>query len=120
MAKPRARLDTIRLRQMADLASRLGFESSEITALTQFPKSIDPIIVRGNKKPAIVTDSPGEIRKDRYGMPYTQNYEEDRKFLFITHLHDDRDKQSERITSYFRLRSTYLKFYRIPDGSNPQ
>lgn len=120
LAKPMARLDTMRLCQMADLANRLGFESSEITALTQFPKSTDPMIVRGNEKPAIVTDGPGEIRKDRYGVPHTQNYEEDRKFLFIIHLHDDRDEQSEGITSYFRLRSTYLKFYGMPDGSNPQ
>ena len=105
LAKPRARLDTMRLREMADLANRLGFESSEITAFTQFPKSTDPMIVRGNEKPAIVTDGPGEIRKDRCGMPHTHNYEEDRQFLFITHLHDDRDEQSEGITSYFRLAS---------------
>ena len=77
---------------MADLANRLGFESSEITALTQFLKLIDLIIVRGNKKPAIIMDSPGEIRKDRCGILYTQNYEEDRKFLFITHLYNNRDK----------------------------
>jgi len=120
LAKPRAILDTMRLREMADLANRLGFESSEITALKQFPKSANPTIVRGNEKPALVTDGPGEIRKDRCGMPHTQNYEEDRKFLFITHLHEDRDEQSEGITSYFRLRSMYLKFYGMPDDSNPQ
>ncbi len=120
LAKPRAMLDTTRLREMADLANRLGFESSEITAFKQFPKSADSTIIRGNGKPTLVTDGPGEIRKDRCGMPHTQNYEEDRKFLFITHLHDDKDEQSEGITSYFRLRSTYLKFYGMPDGSNPQ
>lgn len=70
---------------MADLANCLGFKLSNITTLTQFPKSTDPIIVRGNEKPAIVKDGPGEIRKDRCGMPHTQNYEENRKFLFITH-----------------------------------
>jgi len=120
LAKPRAMLDTTKLREMADLANRLGFESSEITALKQFPKSADPPIVRGNEKPALVTEGPGETRKDRCGMPHVQNYEEDRKFLFITHLHDDRDEQSEGITSYFRLKSTYLKFYGLPDDSNPQ
>jgi len=72
LAKPRAILDTMRLREMADLANRLGFESSEITALKQFPKSANPTIVRGNEKPALVTDGPGEIRKDRWGMPHTQ------------------------------------------------
>lgn len=120
LAKPRAILDTTRLREMADLAHHLGFESSEITALKQFPKSADPPILRGNEKPALVTDGPGEIRKDRCGLPYAQNYEEDRKYLFITHLHDDRYEQSEGITSYFRLRSTYLKFYGMPDDFNPQ
>ena len=77
---------------MADLANRLGFESSEITALKQFPKSVDPIIVRGNEKPALIIDSLGEIRKDRYGIQHTQNYEENRKFLFITYLYNDRYK----------------------------
>ena len=120
LAKPRAILDTTRLREMADLAHHLGFESSEITALKQFPKSANPPILRGNEKPALVTDGPGEIRKDRCGLPYAQNYEEDRKYLFITHLHDDRYEQSEGITSYFRLRSTYLKFYGMPDDFNPQ
>ena len=120
LAKPRAILDTTKLREMADLANRLGFESSEITALKQFSKSADSTIVSGNEKPALVTDGPGEIRKDRCGMPHTQSYEEDRKFLFITHLHEDRDEQSEGITSYFRLRSIYLKFYGMPDDSNPQ
>ena len=119
-AKPRATLDTIRLREMADLANRLGFESSEITALKQFPKSADPTLVRGNEKPALITDGPGEIRKDRCGIPHTQNYEEDRQFLFITHLLDNRYEQSEGITSYFRLRSTYLKFYGMPEESKPQ
>jgi len=120
LAKPRAMSDTTRLREMADLANRLGFESPEITALKQFSKSADPTIVEGNERPALVTDDPGEIRKDRCGMPHVQNYEEDHKFLFITHLYDDRDEQSEGITSYCRLRSTYLKFYGMPNDSNPQ
>ncbi len=120
LAKPRAILDTTTSREMADLANCLGFESSEIAELKQFPKSADPTIIRGNERPALVTDGPGEPRKDRCGTPYVQNYEEDRKFLYITHLHDDRDEQSEGITSYFRLRSTYLKFYGMPDDSNPQ
>ncbi len=105
---------------MADLANYLEFESSEITALKQFLKSADPPIIGGNETPTIVTDGLGEIRKDRCGMPHAQNYEEDRKFLFINHLHDNRYEQSEGITSYFRLRSTYLKFYGMPDDSNSQ
>ena len=71
LVKLRARLNIIRLRQIADLANHLGFESSEITALMQFPKSIDPIIIKGNKKLAIITDSLREIRKDKYRILYT-------------------------------------------------
>ena len=92
LVKLRAIFDITRLREIADLANRLGFESSEITALKQFPKLADPIIVRGNEKPALVTDSPGEIRKDRYRILYIYNYEEDRKFLFIIHLLNNRYK----------------------------
>lgn len=120
LAKPRAMLDTTRLREMTDLANRLGFESPEITALKQFSKSADSTIVGGNERSALVTDGSGKIRKDRCGMSHVQNYEEDRKFLFITHLYDDRNEQSERITSYFRLRFTYLKFYGMPNDSNSQ
>ena len=111
LAKPRAMLDTARLREIADLANHLGFESSEITALKQLPKSADPSRARRNARPILVTEGPGEIKKDRCGLPHVPNYEEDRKFLFITNLHHDTDEQSEGITSYFRLKSVYLKFF---------
>ena len=111
LAKPRAMLDTARLREMADLANHLGFESSEITALKQLPKSADPSRVRRNERPMLVMEGPGEIKKDRCGLPHVPSYEEDRKFLFINNLHRDTDEQSEGITSYFRLKSVYLKFF---------
>lgn len=53
-------------------------------------------------------------------MPHAQNYEKDRKFLFITHLHEDREEQFKKIMFYFRLRSMYLKFYEMLDDFNPQ
>ena len=81
LAKPRATLDTTRSREMADLANHLGFESSEITALKRFPNLVNPLIVRGNENPALVTDGPGEIRKNRCGMPHAQNYEKNREYL---------------------------------------
>lgn len=120
LAKPRVMLDTTRLREMTDLANRLRFESPEIIVLKQFSKSADSTIVEGNEKPALVTNDSEEIRKDRCEMPHVQNYEENRKFLFITHLYDDRNEQSEGITFYFRLRFTYLKFYDMPNDSNSQ
>jgi len=114
LAKPTVILNTAKLREMADLADRLGFESPEIRALQQYPRSQETAVATGNNRPVLVTDGPGETRRERCGMPYIQSYEEDRKFLFITHLHDDRNEQSEGITSFFRLRSVYLKFYGMP------
>ncbi len=72
LAKPRAMLDTARLREMADLANHLGFESSEITTLKRFPKSAGPTKLRGNERPALVTEGSGEIKKDRCGMPHVR------------------------------------------------
>ena len=118
LTKPKATSDTTRLREMADLVNHLGFESSEIATLKQFPKSISSMVEKAREKPTFVTDGPSEIRKYRCGTPRAQSYEEDRKFLFINHLYDHRDEQSEAIISYFRLRSTYLKFFRIPGDSN--
>ena len=120
LTKSRIMLDTTRLCEMADLVNHLRFESSKIIILKQLSKSADLMLVRENKKSTLVMDGPGKIRKDRCGMPHAQNYEEDCKFLFITHLHDNRYEQSEGITSYFRVRSMYLKFYGMPEESNPQ
>ena len=90
LSKLRAILATTTLREMADLANHLGFGSSEITALEKVPKSVDSLIVRGKEKSALVTDGLGEIRKDKYEMPYAQDYEDNSDFLFFTHLHDNR------------------------------
>jgi len=114
LARPMAIVDTTKLREMADLANRLGFESSDIIALKQYPNSADSTAVIENNGPILVTAGPGETREQRCGMPHIQSYIDDRKFLFLTHLHDDRDEQSEGITSFFRLRSVYLNFYGMP------
>ncbi len=127
LARPMAIVDTTKLREMADLANRLGFESSDITALKQYPSSADLNAVTEKSRPILVTAGPGEPREQRCGMPHIQNYRNDRNCLFITHLHDDRDEQSEGITSFFRLRSVYINFYGMPsqalslrDHSSPQ
>ena len=114
LAKPAFTLDTTKLHEMADLADQLGFRSSEISALKQYSKPADAVMVIESGKPLLIMDGPGETKKERCGMPHIQNHEQDLKFLFITHLHDDRNEQSEGITSFFRLRSMYLKFYGIP------
>ncbi len=95
LAKPRTMLDTTRLREITNLVNLLRFESFEIIALKQFLKLIDSTIVKGNERFAFVTNDLEEIRKNRCEMPHAQNYEENRKFLFITYLHENRDKQFE-------------------------
>jgi len=114
LAKPMVMLNTAKLRELIDLANRLGFEPPAIRALQQYSRSQETPEATGNNRPMLVTDGPGETRRERCGMPHIQSYEEDRKFLFITHLHDDRNEQSEGITSFFRLRSVYMKFYGMP------
>jgi len=120
LTKLRAMLDTTRLREMVDLANYLRFESFEIIVLKQFSKLIDLTIVRENEKLAFVTNDLEKIRKNKCEILHAQNYEKDRKFLFITHLHNDKDKQFKEITFYFRLRFTYLKFYKMSNDSNLQ
>jgi len=114
LARPMAIVDTTKLREMADLANWLGFQSSDIIALKQYPNSAESTAVIEINRPILVTAGPGETREQRCGMPHNQSYEDDRKFLFLTYLHDDRDEQSEGITSFFRLRSVYLNFYGMP------
>lgn len=127
LARPMIIVNTKKLREMADLANRLGFESTDITTLKQYPNSADSTAVIENNRPILVTAGPGETREHRCGMSHIQSYLDNRKFLFLTHLHDDRHEQSEGITSFFRLRSVYLNFYGMPshalstiDHSNPQ
>ncbi len=99
---------------MADLARRLGFESSEVNALREHSRSVDSTATTGSHTPSLVTDGPGKVKRFRCGIPRIENYEEDRAYLFIQHLHDNRHEQGEGITSFFRLRSTYLKFLSMP------
>ena len=113
LAKSRAMVDTTKLHEMADLADQLGFESSEIAALKQYLKSEESVMVTQNDRPLLITDGSGEARQERCEMPHIQSYEENRKYLFISHLHDDKDEQAEGITFFFQLRSVYLKFLEI-------
>lgn len=113
LAKSRAMVDTTKLHEMADLTDQLGFESSEIAALKQYLKSEESVMVTQNNRPLLITDGSGEARQERCEMPHIQSYEEDCKYLFISHLHDDRDEQAEGITFFFQLRSVYLKFLEI-------
>lgn len=118
LTKPRAMVDTTKLHEMADLADQLGFEFSEIAALKQYLKSEESVMVTQNNRPLLITDGSDEARQKRCKMSHIQSYEEDCKYLFISHLHNDKDEQTEGITSFFQLWSVYLKFLEIPEPVN--
>ena len=114
LARPTPTVNATRLGQMADLAHLLGFESSEINALREHSRSVDSTATTGSHRPSLVTDGLGEAERFRCGIPRVEHYEENGAYLFIRHLHDNRHEQGEGITSFFRLRSTYSKFFSMP------
>ncbi|KAH6670148.1 hypothetical protein B0J14DRAFT_112537 [Halenospora varia] len=113
LKKPRARADPAVLRRLADLASEVGFESPEISALKEHPNTG---VTRDYPQsgPILVTSGPGVALGDRCGTPRDRSYEEDRNFLFLDHLHDERQIQGEGITSFFVRKSVYLAFFGRP------
>ncbi|KFY50098.1 hypothetical protein V495_00353 [Pseudogymnoascus sp. VKM F-4514 (FW-929)] len=98
------------LRLYADLAGQLGFDSSEIVALQQYPDARAMPADCSPSRPLLVTSGPGLPKPLRCGIPRCRAYEEDRGSLFIHHLHDERQEQGEGITSFFVRRSVYFAF----------
>jgi len=111
LANPIPLIDESKLRDLADLAHELGFQSMQITALRNRPKVASMAEEGANGQPRLVTDGPGELRKYRCGIPRAQHYEQDRCSYFIPYLHEAKDEQSNNITNFFRMRSVYLKFF---------
>ncbi|TVY13719.1 hypothetical protein LARI1_G009020, partial [Lachnellula arida] len=60
--------------------------------------------------PALVSENPNATG-NRCGFPDEDAQEQDSKFLFITHLHNESEEQGEEITSFFVRRSVYLAFF---------
>ncbi len=111
LARLMVNTDETVLRDFADLADRLGFESPEITALKQCPKSTVARARSERSKPLLVTDGAGEIKKRRCGLPRVEDYVEDGEFLFVNHLHNEEEEQGEGITSFFVRKSVYFAFF---------
>jgi hypothetical protein len=88
-------IDTTKLHEMADLTDQLRFEFSEIAALKQYLKSEESVMVTQNNRPLLITDDSDEARQKRCEMSHIQSYEENHKYLFISHLHDNKDEQTE-------------------------
>jgi hypothetical protein len=104
------------LRRLADLAARLGFVSEEIKTLRRYPVSRAARATPDQSRPYRVTPGPGLPLKERCGPPLAEAYEEDRDFLFIHDLHDERAAQGEGITSFFAPQSTYFAFFGRPSA----
>ncbi|KAH9204065.1 hypothetical protein DL95DRAFT_529407 [Leptodontidium sp. 2 PMI_412] len=60
--------------------------------------------------PALVSDNPKAAGK-RCGYPDEDAQQQDRKHLFIPHLHAENEEQGKAITSFFVRRSVYLAFF---------
>lgn len=99
LAKPTIRIDRMVLREFAEFASQLGFESPEITKLREH---LHPIAVTYFllSKYLLVENGPGEPKKRRYGLSDRETYTKDRTFLYLYNIHK-KDEVDEGITSFF-------------------
>ena len=111
MIRPTTHADPTVLREFAELAERLGFESPEITDLKQYPTVRVPRSQTETRKPLLVTDGAGVAKKWRCGLPKVEEYLEDGEYFFINHLDSRDEEQGEGITSFFVRKSIYSAFF---------
>ncbi len=104
-------IDKFRLQDLADLADKLDFQSMQITTLRIQSKIATETDKDASEKSRLVTDGSGEFKKDRCGISRVYQYKQNRCSFFIYYLHEARNEQSNEITSFFRIRSVYLKFF---------
>ena len=115
------------LQRFAVLAYQLGFSSPEIQKLKG---DADPLLIPDAQEsdPLLVTTGPGVSKKQRCGLPHTDNFEVDRKYLSLYNLCEERDETGEGITSFFVLKSWFHAFFDPPrlkrpvlntEGTNP-
>ena len=100
LGKARPVADTAVLSQYANLATRLGFESSKIVDLITGPHILDPADQPGSPPPQ-VSSGCGEDIEHRCEVPRLTAFEEDRDSLFVHNLDNDRDECGEGITLSF-------------------
>lgn len=92
----------------------MGFKFSKINALREYLRSLNFTAITESHRLILIIDDSGEVEKYRCGISRIEDYEKNGVYLFIRQLHDDRHEQGEGITSFFRLRLTYLKFFGMP------
>jgi hypothetical protein len=115
---PRVKADRKVLQRFAALAEQLGFNSPQIKELKG---DLDPLSIPVTQEsvPLLVTTGPGESMKQRCGRPHADTFEEDRKFLFLQNLCEERDETGEGITSFFVLKSWFSAFFDPPRCKRP-
>ena len=64
--------------------------------------------------PLLVTTGPKVIKRQRCRILRTDSFEDDRKYLFLNKLYEERDESSEGITSFFVLKSWFIAFFNPP------
>lgn len=116
LARHTTNADRTVLREFADLAERLGFESPEITALKENPQIRDARNPPETSKPLLFTDGAGVKKKRRCGLPSVDEYVKDSDSLFINHLHNVDEEQGEGLTSFFVRKSIYSAFFGKPSS----
>ena len=116
LARHTTNVDRPVLREFADLAERLGFESPEITTLKENPQMRDARNSSETSKPLLITDGAGVKKKRRCGLPSVEEYTKDSESLFINHLHSVDDEQGEGLTSFFVRKSIYSAFFGKPSS----
>lgn len=120
LAKLKVILDITISREIINLANCLKFKLFEIISLKQFLKLANLTITKENERSTLVKNNLRKSRKNKCETLYVWNYKKNRKFLYITYLHNNKNKQFKDITFYFRLRFTYLKFYKMSNDFNLQ
>ena len=116
LARHTTNVDRTVLREFADLAERLGFESAEITALKESPQIRDARNPSETSKPLLCTDGAGVKKKRRCGLPSVDEYVKDSESLFINHLYTVVEEQGEGLTSFFVRKSIYFAFFGKPSS----
>ncbi|OBT79449.1 hypothetical protein VF21_02102 [Pseudogymnoascus sp. 05NY08] len=111
--QPAAMADRAVLRRFADLADQLGFTSTRIKHLQQYSAALAEQ-TPPSKHPPLVTSGSGVGTAHRCGTPRRPQFNEDRKFWFINHLHDESDQQGKGITNFFVRKQVYLAFFGWP------
>jgi len=116
LTTPRAKVDRGVLHRSAVLAGQWGFDSPEIMDLKAHPT---PSVIQDAPEsvPLLVTTGPGVIKRQRCGIPRTDSFEDDRKYLFLNKLCEERDESGEGITSFFVLKSWFIAFFNPPRWS---